>query len=294
MKPIILAIATAIISISLHAQGIKMAVESSGEIISGGPTVEAAKSALETRLKEESEGKITLNKFQSTKAKFPNPDMRNNSHCEFGFEAQIEFSEPGQWVFRQNDKALTFTFFKAGSQRITNSDAIDILKSGEQYMIFGSVWFTPITNAWVSSHLKSSTTPKSATQFFEERCFENLRYISAALAQYQIEHNGKSPFDVSTNSGGTLEFCVRDSEGNDKNSAAHYKTLSDFLSKASTLVCPADSTKQAASNFQSLRATNVTYLLRSIAKDPAQFQRIITICPIHGYVLDDGGGIEKK
>jgi hypothetical protein len=35
-------------------------------------------------------------------------------------------------------------------------------------------------------------------------------------------------------------------------------------------------------------------LFRSAAKDPAQFQRVVLICPIHGYVVDDGGGIEKK
>ena len=291
MKKIILAIATAVISGSLYGQGLKMAVSSSGEIISGGPTSDAAKAALEAHINFESGGKIVLKKFQPVKTKLSN--QNKNSNCEFGFEAQISFSEPCRWNIRQNDESLSFFLLKPDLPSTAPSDAIVISKAGDEYMVFGSVSFAPSTNGWISSGLISSAQPKSLSQFLEDRCVYNLRWISAALAQYQLEHNGKLPFDISTNSGGTLELCVRDSDGNDKNSAEHYKTMSNFLSKTSALVCPADSNKQAARDFPSMTATNITYLFRSAAKDPAQFQRVVLICPIHGYVVDDGGGIEK-
>ena len=292
MKKLILSIALAGISATLFGQEINMAVSSTDEILSGGPTQEAAEAALEERIKVESSKKISLKKFQPNITKLIN--RNKGSDCEFSFEAQVEFAEPCQWLFCQNDKTLHFFIFQTNLPPTTTTNAISISNRGEQYMVFGSVLFKPNTNGWVYAGLTVSIRPMPRSQFIEESCFTNLRYISAALAQYQIEHDGKSPFDISTNSSGTLELCIRDHEGKDKNSFLHYKTLSEFLSKVNVLVCPGDSSKQAARDFQSLTATNVTYLLQTAAKDSAQFQRTVIICPIHGYILDEGGGIEKK
>ena len=206
MKQVILAIGAVVISASIFGQPLKMAVSSSGEMISGGPTPEAAKASLEARIKAESGGKIGLKKFQPTKTKFSNPDMRDTSNCEFGFEAQIEFSEPCQWVVRQNDKVLAFSILKSDLTPTSPSDTISISKAGDEYMVYGSVSFASSTNGWVSSGLLISAQPKSVSQLLEDSCVYNLRWISAALAGYQLEHNGQCPFDISTNSGGTLEL----------------------------------------------------------------------------------------
>lgn len=303
-------IAMTLTTTSLFAQRLNMAVTSSGEIISGGPTTEDAKKALEDRITQQSEGKILLLNFQPTNTKMANVDLKDKSYCEYGFEAQIKFLEPCRWAIRNGGKPLTFNLLKPNEQPTAFTsmpgDVITISEKGEKYVVFGSVWFTPSTNGWLQSGFANSSPPKSFSVLADERCVLNLRYVSAAFAQYEIEHNGKNPFNISTNSGGTLELCLRDADGSDKNSYLHYKVMSDFFHDATVLVCPADSSKTAIRNFQSLAetvksfdkltATNVTYLLRSTVDidNTGQPHQILAACPIHGYVVYTDGEIEKK
>lgn len=303
-------VAMALMTTSLFAQRLNMAVTSSGEIISGGPISEEAKKALEDRISQQAEGKVLLLNFQPTKTKMANVDLKGKSYCEFGFEAQVEFAEPSRWAVRYDGKPLTFNLLKTNqlSTVFTSmpGDVITVSNKGEQYAVFGSVWFTPSTNGWIQSGFASSGQPKLSSVLADERCVLNLREISAAFAQYEIEHNGKNPFNISTNSGGTMELCFRDADGCDKNSAAHYKVMSDFFHDATVLVCPADSSKQAIRNFQSLTetvksfekltATNVTYLLHSSVDidNTGQPHQVLAACPIHGYVVYTDGEIEKK
>lgn len=307
----ILALLIAIIlSIQANAQIPRMAVTSSSEIISGGPFLEEARKALENRINQQSEGKISLLDFQSTKTMLANIDLKDKSYCEYGFEAQIGFSEPCRWAIRNGGKPLTFNLLKPNEQATAFTsmpgDVITISEKGEKYAVFGSVWFTPGTNGWLQSGFASSGQPKLFSTLADERCVMNLRQISGAFAGYEIEHNGKNPFNISTNSGGTLELCSRDTDGCDKNSYLHYKVMSDFLPNATVLVCPADSSKTAIRNFQSLKetvkgfdkltATNVTYLLRSSVDidNTGQPHQILATCPIHGYIVYTDGEIEKR
>ena len=299
-----------LITPSLFAQRLNMAVTSSGEIISGGPTTEEAKKAFEDRISQLSEGKVLLLNFTPTETKMANVDLKGKSYCEFGFEAQIQFAELSRWAVRYDGKPLTFNLLKTHQPSTVFTsmpgDVITVSNKAAQYTVFGSVWFTPGTNGWVQSGFASSGQPKLSSELAEERCVLNLRTISAAFAQYEIEHGGKNPFNISTNTGGTLELCSRGADGNDKNSVAHYRVMADFFHDATVLVCPADSSKTAIRNFQSLSGTmtyfnkltqtNITYLLRSSVDidNTGQPHQILTTCPIHGYVVYTDGEIEKK
>src|ERR1039458_2826468 len=86
-----------VLSTQVNAQSPRMMVTSSGEIISGGPILEDAKRAMVERINQQSGGKITLLTFQPKKTKLANVDLKENSYCEFGFEAQIKFAEPCRW-----------------------------------------------------------------------------------------------------------------------------------------------------------------------------------------------------
>jgi hypothetical protein len=302
--------AVALVSTSLNAQRLNMAITSSGEILSGGPSSEAAQAALAERISQQSEGKILLLSFQPTKTKMATVDLKGKSYCEFGFEAQVEFTGPSRWAIRYDGKPLTFNVLESNQQATVFTsmpeDVISVSKNGERYTVFGSVWFTPSTNGWVQSGFASSGQPRLSSELSDERCVLNLRQISAAFAGYEIEHDGKNPFNISTNSGGTLELCSRNADGSDRNSAAHYKAMADFLPNAIVLVCPADSSKtpirsfQALSgtekNFEKLTVSNVTYLLHSSVNidNTGHPHQILATCPIHGYVLYTDGEIEKK
>ena len=99
---------------------------------------------------------------------------------------------------------------------------------------------------------------------------------------------------MSTNAGGTLELCVRGIDGFDANAAAHFQVMSNELSTARYLVCPADSSKRPASNFVKLRPANISYLLRTGPNvEETHPEEVLARCPIHGNVLLCDGSVKK-
>jgi hypothetical protein len=264
--------------VCIAARSQNLAVTSSGEVISGGPSAAAAREALQTRIDLKAAGKISIASFKPTETKLVKRGD-NSTVCEFGFEAQLQFSEPSQWFLRE--------------KTATNSIARAFQK-GEAYTAFGSVQFFLGTNGWTASDVTG--TPRPTDEVLKDRCTYNLRFISAAFAQYVLEHDGHYPFNLGTNSGGTLELCRRRSTGFDENSAPHYRVMAEFLGKPGVLVCPADLSRQAATEFSGLTSTNVTYQLRSnlFGTDSNSPTNILTLCPIHHLCLDAGGDIQSE
>ena len=95
-----------------------------------------------------------------------------------------------------------------------------------------------------------------------------------------------------------MEFCSRRSDGFDENAYLHFMVASNELYVGRILLCPADSAKRLAKDFQSLVPTNVTYQLRSGKNvDEVNQGEILGRCPIHGHVLFCDGSVkvgEKK
>jgi hypothetical protein len=126
-------------------------------------------------------------------------------------------------------------------------------------------------------------------------CQNNLRQIGLAFKVWALEHNDQYPFNVSSNSGGSLEFCARDAEGFEKDPVPHLIIIANDLSTPSFLVCPQDSSKHIAADFSSLQAANVSYRLRTGTNvNGSSPQEILAVCPVHGYVLYCDGSVRKK
>jgi hypothetical protein len=127
-------------------------------------------------------------------------------------------------------------------------------------------------------------------------CINNLKQIGIAIRSFAINNDGQFPFNLSTNSGGTLELCSRGSDGFDSNTAIHFQVASNELSTPRILVCPKDRSKKPATSFSLLTADNVTYRLRT---DPniteKGLKQVLAVCPIDGNTLySDGSVIDSK
>jgi hypothetical protein len=122
-------------------------------------------------------------------------------------------------------------------------------------------------------------------------CMNHMKEIGIAMRVWGNEHGDQWPFNVSTNKGGTMELCLRDDDGFDRNAAAHFAVLSRELMDPRILVCPADVGRQPATSFQDLKPDNVTYQLRSGA-NPSHPDEILLRCPIHENILRADGSVE--
>lgn len=124
-------------------------------------------------------------------------------------------------------------------------------------------------------------------------CTNHMRSIGLVFRTWAIDNDGSFPFNVSTNKGGTLELCLPGSDGFDRNAACHFQVMSNELSTPKILVCPADSKKKAALNFESFQPENVSYQVCSgtnVAEvNPNQ---VLAVCLIHNNVLMCDGSVQ--
>lgn len=118
-------------------------------------------------------------------------------------------------------------------------------------------------------------------------CAGNMSQIGLALRLWSDRHNGYFPWQVSTNQGGTMELCARNSQGFDTNTAVHLRVLSGELSSPLIMLCPKDRHKKAAADWSSLGPQNVTYQLRTVGTNVSSIQpeEVLLRCPIDGNIL---------
>jgi hypothetical protein len=126
-------------------------------------------------------------------------------------------------------------------------------------------------------------------------CANNLMGIGLAFKTWAIDNHDQFPFNVSTNSGGTLELCAPGPDGYDRNAALHFMVMSNELSTPRVLVCPSDSRKSFALSFQNLQPANVTYLLRSgPGVEDTNPATVLVVCPIHNNVVLTDGSVQRR
>ncbi len=124
-------------------------------------------------------------------------------------------------------------------------------------------------------------------------CMNNMKQIGQSFKQWALDNGDQYPFNVNASKGGTLESCNPGSDGFDRNAAMHFQVMSNELNTPKILVCPADSSKAAATDFQTLQAANVSYLVRSGTNISDTFpQEILARCPVHGHILTCDGFVE--
>jgi hypothetical protein len=121
----------------------------------------------------------------------------------------------------------------------------------------------------------------------------NLIQIGLAFKTWAVDHDGQFPFNVSQAQGGTRELCDRDSDGFERNPVPHFIVMSNELETPGILVCTDDKTKQAAPDFASLTAKNISYRLRSGTKvSDDNPEEILVVDSMHGLVLHCDGSVK--
>lgn len=121
-------------------------------------------------------------------------------------------------------------------------------------------------------------------------CSNNLKQIGLAFKTWALDNGDRFPMGVSTNDGGTLELC------SGPNAFAHFAVMSNELSTPKVLVCPQDTSRQWATNFQAdlddskvsyfvglnVGPTNLTMLLsgdRNLTNDSPTLNSVLTVRP---------------
>lgn len=117
-------------------------------------------------------------------------------------------------------------------------------------------------------------------------CVNNLKQIGLAFLIWAGDNNAQFPFNVSTNAGGTMEFCNVGKDGFDLNALFHFQVMSNELNSPKILVCPQDKNRKAALRFDPLQTSNVTYRVHSGTNiSDANPRTVLAVCPIDGNVL---------
>lgn len=129
-------------------------------------------------------------------------------------------------------------------------------------------------------------------------CVNNLKQIGLAIKIWEGDNGEKYPFQISTNSGGTLELCDRDKNGFDRNSLAHFVVMSNELGTPLLLCCPKDHSKRplrGSENWGKLTVSNISYQMRTDFKISLDVpHEILVVCPIDGNILYCDGTVTDK
>jgi hypothetical protein len=146
-----------------------------------------------------------------------------------------------------------------------------------------------------SGNGSKAVAAQPAAQDPSKVCEVNVKQIVSAFRSWSVDNDGAYPFNLPKNKGGTKEFCSVGSDGFDRGAAKHLQAMPNELSTPRILVCPADSSRTPASDFQHLEANNVTYQIRSGAGVcEANPKEVIVRCPIHGFVGLCDGSVQKN
>ena len=276
-----------------------LCVTSEAQNQSGHATGDQAKELLHQRIKDQSEGRITLFGFRTIATRTLDLELAGKLTSSVEFEAGIEFDAPCRWASRYQGRPMTFVVLKpeADYRAADARHVLEIKKKGERFVMRGAALFTHETNGWILAGFEQSSDPVHESVVLDEssaQCICQLKQIGLAFRMWAVDNSDRYPFNVSTNSGGTMELCARGGDGFDAGATFHFQVMSNELSTPKILVCPADSSRQPAVDFGKIQAVNVTYLMLSgTNKDETNPQEILARCPIHGHVCLCDGTVKR-
>jgi hypothetical protein len=118
-------------------------------------------------------------------------------------------------------------------------------------------------------------------------CLNKLMQIGSAFRIWEGNHNGKAPFETSTNEGGVMEL-VTVKDGVRQNGYLIFQVMSNELQSPFQLVCPQDKSKTVAKDWEHLSDKNVSYIF------PADWSNVMVVCPIDGNMLHEDGTVVEK
>jgi len=94
-------------------------------------------------------------------------------------------------------------------------------------------------------------------------CINNLKQIGLAYRIWEGDNNDKYPMGVSMTNGGAMEMVQAG------NAVMPFLIMSNELSTAKILWCPADENRFSATNFSSLTSSNISYFVGvDVTDDP--------------------------
>lgn len=102
----------------------------------------------------------------------------------------------------------------------------------------------------------------------ETVCANNLRQINLALKIWEGDNNDILPMGVMVTNGGAMELAVTG------NAASTFQVMSNELWQPKIVVCPAD-TRDAAAQFTSLTATNISYFISADVTNDSNPQSLL-------------------
>ena len=88
-------------------------------------------------------------------------------------------------------------------------------------------------------------------------CLNHLRQINLGVLLYVNDNKHKFPLQFSVTDGGTMDFLQSN------HTFPHYKKLSAYIHNPGVLICPTDSQRHAAANYEDLTDKNLSYFLNA-------------------------------
>jgi hypothetical protein len=273
----------------------KNAVPNSASFTTPGvPGSEEIKQWVSKHVAEESHGIARLISYEQTVV----TPAWTGSHQLVYVNPVVEFSQPCKWRFRSGNRMFGFYAVLPADPdydiAVDNSNVLNVTKINQRFYLDVVFVFGRETTGggWVLNGVRPEFG--NASGIMDERavCMNNLKQIGIAIRIWERDNGLKYPFNVSTNLGGTKELCAPDSGGYDKNSFKQFEVMSNELSTTKVLLCPADSSRTLAANFQSLSSSNVSYQIH-VGPNVNEMnpREILVRCPIHGLVLYCDGSV---
>jgi len=86
-------------------------------------------------------------------------------------------------------------------------------------------------------------------------CLQNLGQLGLSIADFAQDHAKRTSWEISTNDGGTLEYCLSGEQ-----TFRHFQLQSNYITAWVVVLCPQDD-RVAATNWESLSNANVSYFV---------------------------------
>jgi hypothetical protein len=119
-----------------------------------------------------------------------------------------------------------------------------------------------------------------------EACQSHLKLLSGAWRAFADGHDGRFPFALSGQEGGTLEACQRRADGVDENALAHYLMIA---SNSTTTIDPRCAALPPG-DWRTNESTDALYHLHT-ARKKAESDGVLMYCPIHNLMVTAAGNL---
>lgn len=87
------------------------------------------------------------------------------------------------------------------------------------------------------------------------QCLQNQRQIALGCVVFQDDNGGKFPWQLSVTNGGAMELSL------DGHPSSQFRPLIPYVKSFPVLICPSDSDRHAATNYETLSDQNISYFV---------------------------------